>query len=275
MAENRPSTPIASDDGVLVQPSVENTPSDSASPAAVETNLLAQPSDLVQPPGTTSPDPPRPSTPHILLVDFVAPSPLPPRSNHGWGDDDGSSPWKDPFTGTQRITSLTSREHIWSNNVENLFRWRPIDHNGVTDQHISHFSRTDIKKVLNPAGPVQPSPLDKLPNAIWARTQLVRILPEAQGTDMPGPTYDLSQLAARRAAHNAQVKAIKGKVLRNEAQCSEIRGKQQPLRDQLHALEKECGALEKENRVLADELGSLARVEKDLMDLEALALVYC
>ncbi|KAL0567469.1 hypothetical protein V5O48_014522 [Marasmius crinis-equi] len=237
MASTRSSTPTASsDDGIVV-----SSPENNIRPAAVSPIVNADATSVppVVEPGTTSVPPIENSTTENQVP--IVHSPILAKTVT-WGQ--GSGGWGDTEDSTAAV-------------------------------HISQYARKDLVSVFRTTGLGNPTSLDKAPTPLWARTQLLRALPEAQHSKMPGPAFTISQLTDRRAIHEAEVQAVQRKIANNEERLSDLRDQQQSLWDQLAKLEKKCRGIDREQSDLMGTLESLTEVTRDLNDLEGLVPAYC
>ncbi|KAL0578278.1 hypothetical protein V5O48_003722 [Marasmius crinis-equi] len=200
-------------------------------------------------------------------------------SGQEWADADPSSGWNtwNSTVQTPQITSLTSRSRAASDHDDTIFHWRPSESSVISHKHISQYARTDLQHVFKTTGidTSSPSELDQAATPVWARTQLIRALPEAQRSKIPGPFFSLSQLKVRRADHICLVRDTEAKLVQNNSKLRVAREQQRQLRSQIGLVESRCKEMERANSDMIQKLVALEEVTKDLEDLEALVLVYC
>ncbi|KAL0580147.1 hypothetical protein V5O48_001857 [Marasmius crinis-equi] len=281
MSSTRISSPAPSDDGVVVSSSDMKVDRGSAAVQAVDTVPKSPQLSINVVQGARA----QVSTPPATVDTTDARTVTWEKHDDGWGDGrewldgDGYSGWGSSGSKAvaPQITSLTSRSRGSSDYEEALFHWRPEDCPDVriSHKHISQYARGDLSVVLETAEPKEQSVLDRAPTAVWARTQIIRSLPEAQRSNMPGPRYTLSQLSYRRGVHDVDVHAVDKRVSDNKQKMNNIRDNQQKMREQIAVLERQIRAIEEENTELKERQVKLSEVSKDLGDLEALALAYC
>ncbi|KAL0578195.1 hypothetical protein V5O48_003798 [Marasmius crinis-equi] len=278
MTSTRVSSPVASEDGVVVSSSDMNVDEGSSATQAVLTSGDLSIEGAQNSQAEIPTPPPTVDTTEERTVTWE-------KTDNGWGgagewlEGDGSSAWGHCSNKVvvPQITSLTSRSRGSSDYEDALFHWRPevCSDVRISHKHISQYSRGDLSVVLETGEVTEQSALDRASTAVWARTQIIRSLPEAQRSNMPGPRYTLSQLSYRRGVHEVEVQAVDKRVSSNKQKMDNIRDNQQRLRNQIAVFERQCRAIEQQNSELKEHKVRLGEVGKDLSDLEALALAYC
>ncbi|KAL0566397.1 hypothetical protein V5O48_015621 [Marasmius crinis-equi] len=202
------------------------------------------------------------------------------QGNNGWGDDVEvtertlAADHLREQCPTPRITSLAAPGDGWGGDgsAPALFHWHASDASEKpSDRHIAQYARMDMRKVYAPG---RQSILDSMPTGPWARTQVIRSLPEAQRSDIPGPTFTLSQVTDRLKEVTDIVSMKKAQAAANMAKLDTIREQQEPLRRRLHELDQLRNEVHDNNREIAEERKRLDIVIRDLKDLEALALTF-
>ncbi|KAL0571329.1 hypothetical protein V5O48_010627 [Marasmius crinis-equi] len=257
MDSPRASTPTASsEDGVVISSPENNTRPVSPLPEADATSV--SPIDESSSPSASPIETDTTDNP-TLKTSINAPAPSPVHSqtpaknvtwgngSGGWGDaEDTSAVWGGwgSSANNPQITSLTSQRRAWLDNKDALFQWRATDPPRILHRHVSQYARKDLVSVLRTTGLGDPTPLGKAPTPLWARTQLLCALPEAQRTSMPGPAFTVSQLTDRCAIHDAEVQAIQRKIVDNEERISNLQDQEQLVRGQLATVEKERRGLD-------------------------------
>ncbi|KAL0057316.1 hypothetical protein AAF712_016050 [Marasmius tenuissimus] len=193
--------------------------------------------------------------------------------NGGWGDrvDDA---WATVIQ-SPKIVSLTPGRSSWTDPGEAVFQWRA---KGVSDmtshRHIVFYVRSDLHTVFDPVSNRKTSPLAQQDTDVWARTQIIRCLPEAQHACVPGPDFTLDELATHVEVVESSISNSKYAITGNLARIEAIKDEQEPLRARLRALDAERSQLTKRNEELEVDLKDYAEVQADLRDLEALAMVF-
>ncbi|KAJ8091795.1 hypothetical protein PM082_021030 [Marasmius tenuissimus] len=195
--------------------------------------------------------------------------------NGSWGNSDGTDdPWGTGLQ-TPKIVSLTPGRSSWTDPGDAIFQWRAKGASGITShRHIVLYVRSDMHVIFDPIGKRKTSPLAQKNTDIWARTQIIRCLPEAQHANIPGPDFTMDELAARTEAVESNVSSIKRTIKVNAAEIEAIRAKQEPLRAALRALDNERTELSKRNEELDVELKDCGEVQADLRDLEVLVMAF-
>ncbi|KAK1222476.1 hypothetical protein PQX77_014682 [Marasmius sp. AFHP31] len=267
------STPV---DTALLQP---DSPSSAVvvSPASTPQTPPHSPVSVgQQQPDTPAPDArvEEPENNHKLLTQH--------RARVSWGNGDGN--WRnsdgtdDPWgTGLQtpKIVSLTPGRSSWTDPGDAVFQWRAKGASGIpSHRHIVLYVRSDMHAIFDPVGKRKTSLLTQKNTDVWARTQIIRCLPEAQHANIPGPDFTMDELAARTETVESNVSGIKQTIKVNAAKIEAIRAKQEPLWAALRALDDERIKLSKRNEELEVELKDCGEVQIDLRDLEALAMAF-
>ncbi|KAL0574804.1 hypothetical protein V5O48_007161 [Marasmius crinis-equi] len=193
-----------------------------------------------------------------------------------WNDPDGGSAWGtwNNTAGVPQVVSLTSRRRARSDNEDDLFHWRPEDPTHISHKHISQYARTDLQKVMKTSGVLPITNLDGAPTPLWARTQLIRSLPEAQRSRMPGPVFTFAQLNNRRASHTVATQTLHRRIAENKAEIANLQARKQCLRDEMSSIDRQWKTLDNANCDIREQLLGMAEVEKDLDDLYALIVAY-
>ncbi|KAK1218522.1 hypothetical protein PQX77_011588 [Marasmius sp. AFHP31] len=197
--------------------------------------------------------------------------------NAGWGNDFESTEhaWATTIP-SPRIVSLTTGRGWGDGYGESVFQWRTQASSGKpSHKHIVLYARRDLHRILRPLGERKDNGLSGVASDKWARTLIVRSLPEAQHAQVPGPYFTLAEVRERLAQVDADVSAAKASVDRNLERLSAIKAEQEPLRSALRALDNERASLLDKNEEKERTLKDLAEVQEDLKDLEALALAFC
>ncbi|KAJ8088987.1 hypothetical protein PM082_014234 [Marasmius tenuissimus] len=200
--------------------------------------------------------------------------------SNGWGTSGGGwglphsegidRPWTPPIP---KITSLTRKESTWGDEVSR-FAWRSSTSPLQSDHHVTHFTRSDLSPKALLMTSNKPSTLDDVPTETWARVQLIKSLREAQQSRIPGPTFNLSQVSHRLDEVQHEISMLNARVALNEEEITAIRDRQAALDVQVRALDKEVFAVKDRNTGLEASIKRLVEVEKDLKDLQSIALVY-
>ncbi|KAL0063015.1 hypothetical protein AAF712_010146 [Marasmius tenuissimus] len=198
----------------------------------------------------------------------------------GWGK--GGSTWgswgvgkwapKDYEFSEERpkVTSLAIKQDGWGTD-ESHFVWRS---NTTGHRHVTHFTRSDLSTTLVPEGPEKPSALDDVATPEWARAQLIKSLREAQESGIPGPVFTLSQVAHRLADVRAQLSQLESKLSDHTNKITDMGVKQVQLRDEAAELDDKIYGMRGRTSELETAVREMLEVEKDLKDLQAIALTY-
>ncbi|KAJ8093370.1 hypothetical protein PM082_020227 [Marasmius tenuissimus] len=192
----------------------------------------------------------------------------------GWDDHDENA-WGTGVA-SPKIVSLTSGRPWADTGDDAVFRWRTQGSSGKSShRHITFHTRRDLHGSLNPLGDRRTSPLSSAASDKWARTLIIRSLPEARHAGIPAPDFTLSEVKERLAEADSNAAAIKKTLADNHARMEKIRVEQEPLRAALRALDNERSTLLRNNEEIEKTLQELADVQADLNDLESLALAFC
>ncbi|KAK1225154.1 hypothetical protein PQX77_011910 [Marasmius sp. AFHP31] len=197
--------------------------------------------------------------------------------NVGWGNDFERTEhgWADTIP-SPRIVSLTTGRGWGEGYGESVFQWRTQASSGKpSHKHIVLYARHDLHRILQPLGERRDDGLSGVASDKWARTLIVRSLPEAQHAQVPGPNFTLAEVRERLAQVEADVSATKASVIGDLKRLSAIKAEQEPLRSALRALDNERTSLLDKNEEKERTLKDLAEVQADLKDLEALAMAFC
>ncbi|KAK1233847.1 hypothetical protein PQX77_002974 [Marasmius sp. AFHP31] len=192
----------------------------------------------------------------------------------GWGDGEETERlWTGPQS--PKIVSLTVGRS-WSDSPDDgVFRWRtPTNAGNPSHRNIVLYARSDLHAILKPLGNAGSSVLKEAPSDKWARTMIIRSLPEAQHASVPGPEFTLAEVQERLSQVNTDIAAAQAIISENLARIDDIKGEQEPLRAYLCGLDNERTARLDRNEEVAKELKKLAEVEVDLKDLEGLAMAF-
>ncbi|KAK1216213.1 hypothetical protein PQX77_021165 [Marasmius sp. AFHP31] len=189
-----------------------------------------------------------------------------------WGDIDGRDDHKTWQLFSPKITSLAHKESSWGHDVSH-FAWR-LTASSQTDHHVTHFTRGDLIDILPPVDSDKPSIFDDVPNETWARAQLIKSLREAQCSRIPGPHFTLPQVARCLAEVQAELSALNSSVAENEGQITAIQDQQAQLDAQVRELDKQVCTIREKTSATEVVIKRLVEVERDLKDLESIALVY-
>ncbi|KAK1216063.1 hypothetical protein PQX77_021313 [Marasmius sp. AFHP31] len=193
-----------------------------------------------------------------------------------WGNGDGTDdPWMTVLQ-APKIVSLTPGRVSWTDpgDRDAIFQWRAVGASGKpSHRHIVLYVRSDLHAIFNPVKQ-KTSPSGNDNTGVWARTQVIRCLPEAQHANIPGPDFTIDELAVRTDAVDSKVSSIRETIEHNVANIEAIRSKQEPLRAALRALDNERVELSKRNERLEAELLECREVQADLKDLAALAMAF-
>ncbi|KAJ8078296.1 hypothetical protein PM082_000503 [Marasmius tenuissimus] len=175
-----------------------------------------------------------------------------------------------------KIVSLNPGRSGWGTSSEpSVFRWRTSGESGrPSHHHVIFYVRRDLFRIIAPLGEPRVTPLTGADSKKWARTQLIRCLPEAQHARIPGPDFTLAEVRDRKSVVKANVSAAQQDIALNLSLMDEVRVKQEPLRAALRALDNERSVLIKSNERLEVDLKEYAEVVDDLEDLETLGLAY-
>ncbi|KAK1219020.1 hypothetical protein PQX77_018272 [Marasmius sp. AFHP31] len=193
----------------------------------------------------------------------------------GWGDDfeTAEQAWATTVQSPKIVSLTTGRQ--WTDRADGvIFRWRSQDHS-PSHRHIALYARTDLHGTLAPLRESRNLALKGTPSDKWARTLIIRSLPEAQHACIPGPDFTLMEVRERLSQVEADVASAKKLVAENLARMAAIREEQEPLRAILCSLDNERSVLLQKNDHEEDRLKELAEVQADLKDLEGLALTFC
>ncbi|KAK1227508.1 hypothetical protein PQX77_009484 [Marasmius sp. AFHP31] len=192
----------------------------------------------------------------------------------GWGDGETvEHPWVD--LQSPKIVSLTAGRS-WSDGADDgVFRWRiPSNTSNPSHRNIVLYVRRDLHTILKPLADPTSSILRQAPSDKWARTMIIRSLPEAQHASVPGPDFTLGEVTERLSQVNADIAAAQATISTNLARINDIKDEQEPLRAYLRSLDNERSSCLDKNDEVAKELKHLAEAQADLMDLEALAMAF-
>ncbi|KAK1223138.1 hypothetical protein PQX77_013992 [Marasmius sp. AFHP31] len=148
---------------------------------------------------------------------------------NGWGEgEDTERLW----TGLQspKIVSLTVG-WSWSDGPDDgAFRWRTSTNTGNPSHcNIVRYARCDLHAVLKPLGNTGSSILKEAPSDKWARTMIIRSLPEAQQASIPGPQFTLAEVRECLSQVNADIAAAQAIISENLARVDDIKCEQEPL----------------------------------------------
>ncbi|KAK1229013.1 hypothetical protein PQX77_007940 [Marasmius sp. AFHP31] len=171
----------------------------------------------------------------------------------------------------QKITSLSIRDNGWGDD-QSRFLWRSAV---SSDRHVTHFTHHDLDTTFLPSGPERPSVLDDVATPEWARTQFIKSLREAQESGIPGPAFTLSQVTRRWADVQAKVTQLESELSEHNDKVNDIQAKQSQLRDEACHLDDVIYGMRDRTTELETAVRDLLEVEKDLRDLQAIALTYC
>ncbi|KAL0057716.1 hypothetical protein AAF712_015631 [Marasmius tenuissimus] len=163
-----------------------------------------------------------------------------------------------------RVTSLSRREGAWGDE-EPRFIWRSSSASG-SDSHVTHHTRSDLGKTLSPTGPAKPSPLDDVP--------IIKSLREAQQNHIPGPTFSFSQVAHCLREVQVDLSSLHSRVSHYDDEIAEIGKLEDKLNEELCELNDKVFAIRSKSTEVDTVVKRLAEVERDLKDLESIALTY-
>ncbi|KAL0058928.1 hypothetical protein AAF712_014371 [Marasmius tenuissimus] len=201
-------------------------------------------------------------------------------SGSGWGSGIGwetkltDSAWMDNSRWVEgiKITSLSRKEGAWGDD-DMRFVWRSST-GSSTDSHVTHHTRSDLGKTLSPAGPTKLSPLDDVPSDKWARVQLVKSLREAQQNHIPGPNFSLSEVTHRLRDVQAELSVLHSRISHYDDEIDQIRATEDKLNEELRELNQKVFAFRSKSCEVDTAVKRLVEVERDLKDLESIALTY-
>ncbi|KAJ8074741.1 hypothetical protein PM082_022184 [Marasmius tenuissimus] len=131
-----------------------------------------------------------------------------------------------------------------------------------------------LSEGVSPTGPVKPTPLDDVPSAKWAQVQLIKSLREAQQNHIPGPTFSYSQVAHRLREVQVNLSALLSCSSHYDNEIADIRKLEDKPNEELRKLNNRVFAIQSKSTEVDMVVKRLAEVERDLKDLESVALTY-